>query len=142
MTNTRVYAEQLQDENQVNDAENIDVSNEEQIAETTDIDESPIHGIYVSAYVAGTKSMMDEIIENIDKVDHSEGLGLWDRWRYKSLLRRELRSCLYRYRRYRWLTLKKNRPIYANTSAVLAFCRKVWLEKIKPAIHNRTSKKQ
>ena len=82
------------------------------------------------------------IIENIDKVDHSEGLGLWDRWRYKSLLRRELRSCLYRYMRYRWLTLKKNRPIYANTSAVLAFCRKVWLEKIKPAIHNRTSKKQ
>ena len=25
-----------------------------------------IHGIYVSAYVAGTKNMMDEIIQNID----------------------------------------------------------------------------
>ncbi len=67
LTNTRVYAEQLQDENQVNNAENIDVSNEEQMAETTDIDEAPIHGIYVSAYVAGTKSMMDEIIEHIDE---------------------------------------------------------------------------
>ena len=30
---------------------------------------SDIHGIYVSAFVAGTTSMMDEIIENIDNCD-------------------------------------------------------------------------
>ncbi len=36
-------------------------------AEDKEIEQEPIHGIYVSAYVAGTKSMMDEIIEHIDK---------------------------------------------------------------------------
>lgn len=82
------------------------------------------------------------IIENIDKVENSEDLGLRERWHYKSQLRRNLRSCLYRYRKYRWLTLKKNRPIYANTSAVLTFCRNVWLKRIKPAIHSKEGKRQ
>ncbi len=36
---------------------------EEELVEETE----PIHGIYVSAYVAGTSSMMDEIIEHIDE---------------------------------------------------------------------------
>ena len=36
-------------------------------AEDKEIEQEPIHGIYVSAYVAGTKSMMDEIIEHIDE---------------------------------------------------------------------------
>ncbi len=30
---------------------------------------APIHGIYVSAYVAGTKNMMDEMITHIDETD-------------------------------------------------------------------------
>ncbi|WP_051226378.1 putative glycoside hydrolase [Butyrivibrio sp. MC2013] len=38
-------------------------------AENENDDNKPIHGIYVSAYVAGSTSMMDEIIEHIDKCD-------------------------------------------------------------------------
>lgn len=32
-------------------------------------EQEPIHGIYVSAYVAGTKNMMDEMITHIDETD-------------------------------------------------------------------------
>lgn len=74
------------------------------------------------------------IIENMDKVEMCDELGWKKRWYYKKLLRRRLRKCLYRYRKYKWLTLTKNRPIYANTFALLSWCRKIWLGLIKPAL--------
>ncbi len=64
--NPEVHIEENIEENAREDAEEFSQVEDEE-AESSE--EDAIHGIYVSAYVAGTPSMMDEIITQIDETN-------------------------------------------------------------------------
>lgn len=68
-----------------------------------------------------------------DSVMESKDLSCKERRYYVRLLRRKLRSYLFRYRKYNWVPFWNNRPVYAGASIVLGTARRAWL-KIKPYV--------
>ena len=71
-----------------------------------------------------------------DKVLESRDLSAKERRYYARMLRRKLRGYLFRYRKYKWVSLKNDRPLYASASAVLGGARRIWL-KIKPYVKHQ-----
>ena len=82
------------------------------------------------------------IIYNLDEVAKSKELSISERKYYTRMLRKLLRSLLLRCRKYHWVTLKDNRPLFANCFSSLSFLRRIWLDIIKPVYRNIRSQKK
>ncbi len=81
------------------------------------------------------RALLKVVMSSMDQVSQSTDMKFIERYKYNRFLRKKMRKNLFLYNKYKWVTIRNNRPEYASASVCLSFCRRIWLGWIKPMIH-------